>query len=86
MKLHLLGPLVLDTRSWKVVEIQTWEANIWIFVHEKDAENKNRPEQFFGIVTGVLWFEELSQSDELQPHSSVEVEITGDTISIERRS
>lgn len=81
MKLHLLNPLVLDTRSWKVVEIRTWEATISLFVQERTGTKK-----LIGIVTDVLPLEDHSQSNELEPYTSVSVEIFEDFVSIEKRS
>ena len=81
MVLRLLDPFVIDTRSWKVVDIKTWEVNFSIFLQQMIGAKK-----FVGIVTQVLWFEELLQCDELQPYTSVEVEVFEDAISVERRS
>jgi hypothetical protein len=80
MQLQLLDRLIIDTRSWKVLEIKTWEANISLFVQEVTKGGK-----LVGILTQVLWFEDLSQCDELRPYTSVEVEIFDDRVLIERR-
>ena len=83
MILNLLTKPVIDTRLWKVIEIETYEAYLRVFVQE------NKGKKLVGILVSVLFFdgEDLLQLDSLKPYTSVEIEFLDDErMSIEPRS
>ena len=77
MVLNLLAEPVIG----KVIEIETWEAYLRVFVQE------NHGTRLVGILVELFPFEDLLQFDTLVPYTSVEIEILGDErMSIEPRS
>ena len=81
MVLNLLAKPVIDTRLWKVIDIQTWQAYLQVFVQENDGK------RLVGILVELFPFEDPSQFIDLAPHTSVEIKILDDErMSIEPRS